>query len=87
MSCAVVPVATPVGTAPSLLQGRYDELLAARIDADALGAAITRALSPEVDRIRLGAELSEIARRRFDLAAFGDRYWAVYEAALREARR
>ena len=86
MAAGLPVVSTRVGGIPDLIDDEVTGLLVAPGDPEALAAAITRLVTDEPLRLRLGAAARERARD-FSWQACTDRHVELYEVLLRDHPR
>ena len=86
MAAGLPVVSTRVGGIPDLIDDEVTGLLVAPGDPEALAAAVTRLVTDESLRLRLGAAARERARD-FSWQACADRHVELYEMLLRDHPR
>jgi glycosyltransferase involved in cell wall biosynthesis len=85
MAAGAAIVATRVGGVPELVEDGVHALLVPPEDADALAAALERAVAEPELRARLGAAARDRRRREFAMDPMLDRVIALYERLWRDA--
>jgi len=84
MSAGMAIVATTAGGTPEAIVDGETGLLVPPRDPDALAAALLRLAGDDELRRRLGRRAAEVARARFDFAAYVDRLESLYRGRARE---